>query len=96
MSVLVFAIVNVKNPEKFAEYGQKAAETFGPYGGEVIVRGKYVSTLVGSEPHSAGAVIRFPNKSSVDEWYASDAYQAIIPLRDAAADMTLTIFDAIS
>ena len=27
-------------------------------------------------------------------WYASDAYQAIIPLREEAADMTITTYDA--
>ena len=34
-------------------------------------------------------VIRFPSIDAIDRWYHSDAYQALIPLRDEAADVTI-------
>jgi len=38
--------------------------------------------LHGEAPHPLKAVIQFPDKESARNWYNSDAYQAIIPLRN--------------
>jgi uncharacterized protein (DUF1330 family) len=38
-------------------------------------------------------VIRFPDLKAVDGWYASAAYQALIPLRQEAADMDLLSYE---
>jgi len=39
-------------------------------------------------------VIRFPDPASLRRWFESPAYQALIPLREQAADVTLIGYDA--
>lgn len=95
MSVLVFAAVKVNDPEKFEQYASAAGPTLAAFGAELLLRGTYNASLTDVPAHSLGAVIKFPSKQAVDDWYASPAYQAIIPVRDAAADVSLTVYDAI-
>ena len=41
--------------------------------------------LEGTDP-GAVIIIDFPNRNSVEAWYRSEAYQAIIPLRTENSD----------
>jgi len=93
MSAFVIATIAVKNPEKFAEYGRKAAASMAPFGGEVVLRGKLNAVLKGEMGHANAALIRFPDQASVSAWYASADYQSLIALRDEAAEMLLASFD---
>ncbi|MBE7636222.1 DUF1330 domain-containing protein [Sneathiella sp. P13V-1] len=89
MTAFFVASVTVKNPEKMAEYAAAAAKTFTAFGGEPLLKGKRVEDLAGSADHQMVAIVKFPDSNSLKGWYQSDAYQALIPLRDEAADMTL-------
>ena len=44
--------------------------------------------------HPDIVVIRFPNIAAVNGWYTSPAYQALIPLRQQAADIVLLSYVA--
>jgi len=92
MTAFFVATVKMKDPEKFQLYAKKAAETFQPHGGQLVARGKLERALTGSADHQAAALIRFPSMDALSAWYDSDAYQDLIPLRDAAADMTITAY----
>jgi uncharacterized protein (DUF1330 family) len=48
----------------------------------------------GEHSHSDTVVIRFSDASSAEGWYDSAAYQALIPLREQAADLVLICFEA--
>lgn len=96
MAAFIFATVQVKDPEKWGEYGKQAGQTLVPFGGELLFRGKFVEQLAGGEPHSANAVLKFPDVQAARDWYASPAYQAIIPTRDAGADVVFSLCDEIS
>ena len=95
MTAFFVAVVTVKDPARMQEYSQKAAETFKPFGGEMVMRGKAGEVLTGGAvTHQATGIASFPSMQDLKAWYASDAYQAIIPLREEAADMTITTYDA--
>lgn len=96
MSAFIIATVIVKDREKFAEYGRRAEPSMVPFGGEVHIRGKFSDQLAGGGDHSAGAILKFPDLESAKDWYASPAYQEIIPLRDEGADITLTLYEQLS
>lgn len=85
--------ISVKNPELWAEYRSKVPTTLLPWSGELVFRGKKVAVLAGENSHSDIVVIRFPNLDALDAWHASDAYQALIPLRQQAADVTLLSYE---
>lgn len=81
MTSLVIVDLTPINQEKMAEYSAQAAETFKPFGGHFIAKGAF-DVLHGDMTHPVKAIIEFPNKKSAKDWYNSDAYQVIIPLRD--------------
>ena len=90
----VIGHITVKNSEKWAEYRSRIPATLAPWGAEVIVRGKLVSILAGEHAHTDTVIIRFPSIQSVKGWHESPAYQALIPLRNQAAEMTLLSYEA--
>jgi len=96
MTAFFIATMTVKDGEKFQEYGGKAAQTFAPFGGSLVVRGKAGDTLAGSSNHQAVGVVRFPDMEALKAWYHSPDYQALIPLRDEAADMTLVTYEELA
>lgn len=86
--------VTVKDEGKWTEYQSKVGATFGPWGGEPVLRGKQFAALAGTCPHAAVVVLRFPDADALRNWFESPEYQALIALRDAAADVVLTAYQA--
>lgn len=89
----VIGHITVKNAEKWAEYRNQVPATLEPWGAELVLRGKRVAILAGEHPHSDIVVIRFPDKDAVNRWYSSPAYQALIPLRQQAAEVVLLSYE---
>jgi len=92
-SAFFVATVKVKDSTKFSDYAQKAGVSMKAFGGEIIQRGKMREVLVGKADHNGVGIVRFPDLESLNNWYASPAYQAIIPLRDEAADITIVAYE---
>jgi uncharacterized protein (DUF1330 family) len=86
--------ITVKNAEKWDEYRTRVPATLEPWGAELVFRGKKVAALAGGHSHSGIVVIRFPDKDVVNRWHSSAAYQALIPLREEAAEMVLLSYEA--
>ena len=86
--------ITVKNPEQWVEYRDQVPATLTPHGGEVVFRGNQLAALAGQNPHPDIVVIRFPTMTALNNWFSSPAYQALIPLRDEAADVVLTSYQA--
>ncbi|MBU3006178.1 DUF1330 domain-containing protein [Paraglaciecola arctica] len=85
MKTLVTVDLNPIDKTTMAEYSQLAAKTLEGYGGQFIAKGP-VESLHGESPYTMKAVIEFPDKQSAKSWYTSEAYQAIIPLRNKGMD----------
>jgi uncharacterized protein (DUF1330 family) len=83
----------VKNPEKWIEYRNQVPATLEPWGAEIVFRGKRVATFSGDYPYDDIVVIRFPSKEAVESWHSSPAYQALLPLRQQAAEMLLLAYE---
>ncbi len=93
MSASVVGDIKVKNSDKWVEYRRKVPETLAPWGEEVLFRGRQLQVLSGEHSYIDVVVIRSPDSSSVVEWYNSKAYQALIPVREQAADMVLVSYE---
>jgi uncharacterized protein (DUF1330 family) len=94
MPALVSATVQIKNPEKFKEYASKVPETMGAHGGKMIARGKLSKPLAGEHAHQVQAIFEFPTQEAAQAWYDSDAYQALVALRNEAAHMNIAILES--
>jgi len=86
--------ITVKDEEKWIEYRSKVPATLAEWRAELVFRGKCRLVLSGTHDYTDTVVIRFPDVSAIRGWYQSPAYQALIPIREQAADMVLVGFDA--
>ena len=96
MTAFFISRVRVKDPEKMAQYAKSAGQTVIAHGGQPVLRGRLHEVLSGEapEPHSTG-IIQFPDIEALQAWYRSEAYQALIPLREAACSMTLLSYEGL-
>jgi uncharacterized protein (DUF1330 family) len=58
-----------------------------------VLIGRVLGTLAGSADHHFEAIFRFEDRTALEAWYMSDDYQALIPLRDAGADVTFKVLE---
>ena len=85
--------ITIKDETKWLEYRGKVAATLEPWGGELVFRGKLSSVLSGSHRHTDTVVIRFPSLQALNGWHASPLYQALVPLRQEAAEVDLLAYE---
>jgi len=86
----VIGHIAVKDAEKWAEYRNQVPQTLAPWGADLVFRGQRAALLAGEHhPYPDVVVIAFPDLDAVSGWYASAAYQALVPLREQAADIVL-------
>ena len=83
-----YAIFNIEvtNPEDYKEYVEKVKPTAEKYGGEYIVRGGDNTVVEGSWQHPRTVVIKFPTYEKALEWYNSEEYKPIKPIRLANSE----------
>ena len=86
--------ITVKDPEKWAEYRGRVPGTLEPWGAELVFRGRRAAVLSGAHAHPDAVVIRFPSAAALAGWHGSPAYQALIPLREQAAEVVLIAYES--
>lgn len=89
----VIGHIAIKDAEKWGEYRNQVPATLAPWGAELLLRGKLADVFSGTHTQGDTVVIRFPDLAAARAWHASAAYQALIPLRRQAADVTLLLFE---
>ena len=93
MSAYAIALVTVHDPAHWSTYAGSVGATLAPYGAKRVLKGKVAQTLSGTNDAQACAVLEFPDIESARAWYASDAYQALIPTRDRGGSVTLSLIE---
>jgi uncharacterized protein (DUF1330 family) len=90
----VIGNITVIDPVKWAEYCSKVPATLIPWKGELVFRGKQPNVLGGTYQHSDSVVLRFPNIEALNNWFNSDDYQSLIPIREQAANIDLISYQS--
>jgi len=85
--------ITVKDAAKFDTYFSQGLPTLADAGGKLQFKGVNPEVLDGTNPHKVIALFRFENQAKISEWYNSDAYQELIPIRLEAADMVFTSYE---
>ena len=78
-----YALAHLRTPttnQDVVDYIDRIQDTLDPYGGRFLVHGGDVEVMEGSWPGSL-AIIEFPDLPAARAWYASPAYQKILPKR---------------
>ncbi|MFF2845205.1 DUF1330 domain-containing protein [Streptomyces sp. NPDC058001] len=66
--------------DEIITYMERIQATLDPFGGRFLVHGATVEIVEEPWPGTV-VVIAFPDMDNARSWYASDAYQEILPLR---------------
>ncbi len=86
---LLIGRVRIKDAAKWAAYRDALPATLVAWEGVLIARGRDAIVLTGMADETDTVVIRFPSLASIESWYASPGYRALIANRDEAADVTI-------
>lgn len=96
MSALMIATITVKNPEKFQQYLTKTQKVAAPYGAELLARGKVDRSLTAHvKDHDLTVIVRFPSIEKINEWFDSEEYQQLIPLRNEGTEMKMISYEVL-
>lgn len=94
MSALFVIELNVKDANALKEYSAQTPAILKEFGGELVMKGKPLLMHASKDnpaPFSTMVVFKFPTKEQAEGWYNSDAYQALLPIRDQAMNSTFRI-----
>ena len=81
MNGYVIANIDVKNSEAYKEYIAKVKPIVEKFGGEYLVRAGEYKVIDGEWKYPRTVVIKFPTYEKALEWYNSEEYKPIKPIR---------------
>lgn len=81
--------------EDVFRYMELIQATMDPYGGAFLVHGKQVEVKEGEWP-GFFVLIGFPDIERARAWYASEAYQEILPLRTRAFTADILLVEGVA
>jgi len=94
MAAYLVGHISVKNDALWQAYTTGVRESLSPFESKIVFRGQLVSVLAGEHEHDRVVVIEFPDYPTLNDWYHSEKYQSLIPLRQEAADVVITTYEA--
>lgn len=95
MSAYLIANVSINNPESYKSYSSQVRDTIDLYGGKFLVRGGESKVLEGRWTPARTVIIEFSDMASLNNWYYSKEYQAIIGIRENAAISNVFVVEGV-
>lgn len=96
MSAFVIARVNATDWAWLRDYGSATKALIEKHGGHYLAQGGEMVALEGNEAlPNAYTVIEFPDMKRARAWYDDPDYQPLKELRNANADVELTLVDGV-
>ncbi|MGX6603441.1 DUF1330 domain-containing protein [Micromonosporaceae bacterium Da 78-11] len=93
-----YALAHLRTPtinQDVLEYIDRIQDTLDGYGGRFLVHGGDVEIMEGSWPGSV-ALVEFPDLTAAQAWYASPAYQAILPKRTGHVETDAILVEGVA
>ncbi|MBY8977956.1 DUF1330 domain-containing protein [Rhodobacteraceae bacterium NNCM2] len=87
-------LTNVTMGAGIRRYLEEIDATLAPFGGCFVIHGGKRRVLEGNLPGDL-IVIAFPSRERAQGWYASPAYQSILPYRAENADGAICLIDGV-
>ncbi len=91
----VIAEVEVTDPATMKKYGEQVPASLAPFNHHYVVLGGKPQTLEGA-PAKSIVIIAFDSVEKAREWYDSQAYEAVKPLRQSAATSRIFIAEGVA
>lgn len=93
-SLAVAHLRNVTMGPDIAAYLAAIDATLAPFQGRFVIHGSSKDILEGNWPGDL-VIIAFPDRQTAHAWYASPAYQAILPLRTRNSEADIILVDCV-
>ncbi|MDW3204469.1 MAG: DUF1330 domain-containing protein [Alphaproteobacteria bacterium] len=94
-TLAIAAITDVNFGNGIVDYLRRIDDTMEPFGGRYLVHGGPKAVLEGDWPGDV-VILEFPDRTSAEDWYASDAYRAIRPLRTENSKGDVILIDTVA
>ena len=94
-SYAIAQLRDVSMNDELISYLEGIDATLAPFGGSFLVHGGPLSRVEGDWPAGDLIIIAFPDRAALDGWYASPAYQNIVPLRTNNAAGNIVFVDGV-
>lgn len=92
MPAICVGQIRVKNAEAWEDYRSRVSDTIRQYGGKLLLRGQREQVFSGEMLHDKVVVLQFDDIDAAKRWHDSPEYQALIPIRDQGANVTLVLY----
>src|SRR5260221_13622162 len=76
-----FVEIEIRDPAAYEAYRTSVPDIIAAHGGRILVRGEDAQPLDGLVPHRRRVIVEFDSPEAVKNFYHSDAYQAVQPIR---------------
>jgi uncharacterized protein (DUF1330 family) len=96
MAAYIVAQFDVKDWDKFREYGKRTARTIASFGGRFIARGGEMVTLEGPQDTMRIVLMEFPSIEKATAFYQSPDYTVTRKLREGCAVAKFVAIDGFS
>ncbi len=84
--------IDVKDPDRYAEYLKGSSEVAKKYGGVFTARGGRYVQKEGKE-YARNVLVRYPSFERAVEAYESEEYQAVLGIAKESSERSLTILE---
>jgi uncharacterized protein (DUF1330 family) len=95
MAAYIVVQVDVKDPNRYADYRAMVVPTLAQYGGRFIVRGGKTETLEGDWAPKRFVVVEFPSVDQAKAWWASPEYAEAKALRQATSETQMIVAEGV-
>lgn len=89
MPVYVISMMSIHDPEVYSQYTALTPPLVKKYGGKFLTRGEEISCMEGTSYEGRMVLLEFPDKDSIEAWFADPDYQDAMKFRHASSTMNL-------
>ena len=94
MAAYLVGQITVNDNDLWQQYIAGVTESLVRFESKIIFRGSRTAVFAGENDRDLIVVIEFSDQATLENWFHSEKYQSLIPLRDQAADVVITTYDA--
>jgi len=95
MPAYVVVSIEVHDPERYAEYIERAPATVTNHGGRYLVRNGEREALEGEWDLKRFVILEFPTYEAAKGWYESEDYAPVTAIRHATATSRMTLIEGV-
>jgi len=95
MPAYVVVSIEVHDPERYAEYIERAPATVANHGGRYLVRNGEREALEGEWDLKRFVILEFPTYEAAKAWYESEDYAPVLAIRHATATSRMVVTEGV-